>query len=180
MTDNLKQRSGAEMRALRDQRLAAQADPATEARRREAAFRKNLTGARDDLEWIVEHQAWRHLGYASLAEWWEARVQPIMRELSMHPSREIAAVVMDQVRKEEAELPPAQRRTQREVGEMVGVSEATVGRRAGTRSTSATNVDWRDLDKTPRPNAAPKPRAPEQDPEPVLCPACGQPLKEQR
>lgn len=127
---------------------------AREAQRREQSFISNLSGAQDDYEWIVENQAWAALGWDTFAEWWQARVTPIMRALSMRPTREIAAAVIEQVRQEEAELPPAQRRTQRELAEMVGVGEATVGRIAGTRSTGASPDARTDLG-TPHPSDQP-------------------------
>jgi hypothetical protein len=56
-----------------------------------------------------------------------------MRALSMRPTREITASVVEQVRQEEAELPPAQRRTQRELAEMAGASEWAVRGRQDQR-----------------------------------------------
>lgn len=97
-----------------------------EAARREESFIGNLADAQDDYEWIVEHRAWLTLGYDSFADWWSDRVTPIMRALSMRPTREIAASVVEQVRAEEVELPPAQRRTQRELAELAGVHRNTL------------------------------------------------------
>lgn len=42
--------------------------------------------------------------------------------------------MIELVSAEDADLPRAQRHTQRELGELVGASEATVGRELGTRS----------------------------------------------
>jgi len=128
------------------------------AARHEDAFLGNLAGAQDEYDWLVENEAWTSLGWGSFAEWWQGRVQPVMRALSMRPTREIAAKVVEQVRAEEAALPPAQRRTQRELGELVGASEATVGRQVGTRSATASTVAT--------PNLEPAPPAPTPEPQP--------------
>lgn len=98
---------------------------ADEARQHESAFLENLAGAQDHYEWIVERRAWTDLGFDTFAGWWEGRIQPVMRALSMRPTREIAAKVIEQVRTEEAELPPAQRHTQKQLGEMVGLDRRT-------------------------------------------------------
>lgn len=95
------------------------------ARSHEEAFLRNLSGAQDHYEWIVEQRAWLDLGHDSFADWWTAKVTPIMVALSMRPTREIAAAVIEQVRTDEADLPAAQRRTQRELAEMVGVDRRT-------------------------------------------------------
>jgi hypothetical protein len=94
------------------------------ARQVEEAFLGGLDDAQNAYEEIVRTQAWTTLGYDTFADWWETRVRPAMRALSMRPTREITASVVEQVRQEEAELPPAQRRTQRELAEMVGQSES--------------------------------------------------------
>lgn len=117
-----------------------------EARRREESFIGNLSGAQDDYEWIVENRAWVALGWDSFADWWVSRIQPIMRALSMRPTREIAAAVIEQVRQEEADLPPAQRRTQRELAAMVGVERSTLANRDGSRSLSGESAHRSDLD----------------------------------
>jgi hypothetical protein len=74
-------------------------------------------------------------GFERFADWWAERVQPTMRALSMRPTREIAAAVVEQVRAEEAELPPAQRRRDYELAEMVGATPDEIRNRA-SRSTS--------------------------------------------
>lgn len=122
---------------------------AEDAERLEAAFLGGLDEAQYAYERIVEARAWTALGFDTFGAWWDERVRPAMRALSMRPTREIAAAVVDQVRSEEADLPQAQRRTQRELAEMVGKSEATVGRLNGTRSTPATNVARTDLEPEP-------------------------------
>lgn len=101
-----------------------------EARQLEEAFLAGLNDAQDAYERIVHGSAWIALGYGTFAEWWEIRVRPIMRALSMRPTREIAAAVIEQVRQEEAELPSAQRRTQRELAEMVGVTQQAISSRS--------------------------------------------------
>lgn len=115
----------------------------------EAAFLAGLGDVQDLYHQIIETQAWTDLGWDSFGDWWDRRVKPAMQALSMRPTREIAAAVVEQVRAEEAELPPAQRRTQRELAEMVGSSEATVGRLAGTRSTTASADARTDLEPPP-------------------------------
>lgn len=97
-----------------------------EAQRLEAAFLSGLNDAQDAYEQIVAAEAWVALGFESFAEWWQMRVQPIMRALSMRPAKELAAAVVDQVRREEATLPPAQRRTKRELADLVGVHRNTI------------------------------------------------------
>ena len=94
----------------------------------EKAFLAGLEDAQAAYEQIVETQAWTDLGFDTFAGWWDERVRPTMRALSMRPTREIQAAVVEQVRAEEAELPPAQQRTQRELAEMVGLSEKTLQR----------------------------------------------------
>lgn len=118
-----------------------------EARRREESFIGNLSGAQDDYVWIVSNRAWTALGWDSFADWWVARIQPVMRALSMRPTREIAAAVVEQVRQEEAGLPPAQRRTQRELAEMVGVDRSALASRDGSRSTQRETTRGDDLDQ---------------------------------
>jgi hypothetical protein len=96
------------------------------ARQLEEAFLGGLEDAQTAYEEIVATQAWTELGYDTFAEWWTDRVTPTMRALSMRPTREIAASVVEQVRAEEYALPPAQRRTQRELAEMAGVHRNTL------------------------------------------------------
>lgn len=134
---------------------------ADDARELERAFLDGLDRAQDAYEQIIEAQAWLQLGHDTYADWWRERVQPLMRALSMRPTREVAAAGIEQIRREDAELPPAQRHTQRELGELFGVGEATVGRWNGTRSTVASPDASPDLggwpaDSTPE-RPAPKP-----------------------
>lgn len=99
----------------------------------EAEFLGGLEDAQFAYERIVETEAWNLLGFDTFADWWAQRVQPVMRALSMRPTREIAASVVERVREEEAELPPAQRRTQRELADMVGISTKTLQRQSQDR-----------------------------------------------
>lgn len=115
------------------------------AHRLEARFLGGLEDAQDAYEEIVATEAWVDLGYDTFAEWWEDRVKPAMRALSMRPTREIAASVVERVRGEEKALPPAQRRTQRELAEMVGVSQGSPAirpRSTPERSVSTTDLEW--------------------------------------
>jgi hypothetical protein len=126
-----------------------------EAARREESFIGNLADAQDDYEWIVQHEAWLTLGYDSFADWWSDRVTPIMRALSMRPTREIAASVVEQVRAEEAALPPAQRRREGELAQLVGATADEIRNRS-PRSTS-TGIPTRvDLER-PQPPVDPLP-----------------------
>lgn len=105
-----------------------------EATELEAAFLAGLEEAQGAYERIVATRAWAALGFDSFAAWWDERVAPTMRALSMKPTREIAAAVIEQVRQEEAALPSTQRRTQRELAEMVGIDRSTLANRDGSRS----------------------------------------------
>lgn len=120
---------------------------AAEAARREQSFLGNLANAQDDYEWIVANEAWTGLGHDSFAAWWRVRVVPVMRALSMRPTREIAAAGIEQVRREDVERPPAQRHTQREIGEMFGVTQQAIA----SRFAPDKNLSPADLDETPMP-----------------------------
>lgn len=120
-----------------------------EVRRREVSFLANLGGAQDDFEWLIDREAWLDLGHDSFAAWWDTRVQPMMRALSMRPTREVAATVVERVREEEAALPPAQRRTQRELADMVGMERSTLANRNGSRSARRDESHVSDLDGSP-------------------------------
>lgn len=122
--NELKKRSGAELRAAAAVRQQ-QADPAFEANRREASFLANLSRAQSDFEWIAENQAWTLLGHDSLAEWWGAKVQPVMSALSMRLSPEMATKVIEKVKAAEAHLPASQRRSARDLAALVGTSDWT-------------------------------------------------------
>lgn len=120
---------------MRDQRPAVRPYEGQEASRREASFLTNLSSAQDDFDWIVANEAWVKLGHETFAGWWEARVQPIMRGLSMRPSRELALEAAERIRAEEAHLPPSQRRRELELAETVGTTRDELRAREG-RSTS--------------------------------------------
>lgn len=107
---------------------------ADEASRLEEEFLNGLDQAQDAFVRIMETNAWAALGHDSFADWWEQRVVPVMRALSMRPSREIAAKVLEQVQQDEAELPRPQRRTQRELADLVGVERSSLANRDGSRS----------------------------------------------
>lgn len=120
---DLKKRTGAELRALAEQRR--QASPDQEAQSREASFLANLSRAQNDFEWIVEHQAWTLLGHDSLAEWWAAKVAPVMSALSMRLTPEMATKVIEKVKAAEAHLPASQRHSARDLAALVGTSDWT-------------------------------------------------------
>jgi hypothetical protein len=116
----------------------------------EKAFLAGLEDAQAAYEQIVETQAWTELGFDTFAGWWDQRVQPTMRALSMRPTREIAAAVIEQVRQEEADLPPVQRRTQQELADMVGVDRRTaVGWRPPQDRSDVQDVRGDDLERSP-------------------------------
>ncbi len=144
--NELKKRSGAELRdaaAARQQ----QADPAFEANRREASFLANLSRAQADFEWIAENQAWTLLGHDSLADWWAAKVQPVMVALSMRLTPEMASRVIEKVKATEAHLPASQRRTKAELAALVGTSEWTARGRQDPRERRTAAVT--DLENPP-------------------------------
>lgn len=139
---------------LRDPREGFVNDISTQdARLLEKAFLSGLNDAQDAYEQIVATAAWTALGFDSFAAWWDDRVHPVMRALSMRPTREIAAAVIEQVRQEESELPPAYQRSQRELAEMVGVDQKTVSN--WTRSPSEETSSYDDLDWSDMPESLP-------------------------
>lgn len=119
--------SGAELRA-RAQQFAARSDPAAEAARHEQFFLGSMASAREHFDWIVSNSAWLLLGFQTFADWWEVRVAPLAAGLGMRPTREIARTVIDMVAEEQKALPKEQRRTQRQIAEIVGVGVGTVNR----------------------------------------------------
>jgi protein gp37 len=71
----------------------------------------------------------------------------------MRPTRELGAAVVDQVRKEEADLPPAQRRTQRELADLAGVSQSSTTirpRSTPERMRSVPDLDNSDVPELPK------------------------------
>jgi hypothetical protein len=135
---------------------------AADARRLEDAFLGGLNDAQNAYEQIVELKAWTALGFESFTDWWESRVRPVMTALSMRPTREIATSVVDRVRLEEEALPPAQRRTQRELADMVGVDRSALANRDGSRSLPRENTPGTDLEE-PASDPIPAPIASEID-----------------
>lgn len=138
----LKRRTGADMRAQRDQRLA-QPYELQEAGRREASFLKNITGAQDDLEWILTNRAWTQLGFERVAEWWDARVGPVLDGLDLKPSAAMVERVIRTIVADEAELPKVQRRTQREIASIARTNPTKV-----SRSLHVADATPSDLDET--------------------------------
>jgi hypothetical protein len=88
------------------------------------------------------------LGFETFAAWWEARVQPIMRALSMRPSKDLALEAADRIRDEETLLPPAQRRREQEIADLVGATRDELRDRTG-RSTSKGIPPKNDLASAP-------------------------------
>lgn len=116
-----------------------------EARQLEFEFLRAIDKAQVAFEKILITKAWKKLGFDTFARWWKVRVVPTMHALHLKPVDDIRDAGIKQVLTEDAELPPAQRHTRKEIGEMFGCSEATVGRRAGTRSTGASTDAGSDL-----------------------------------
>lgn len=127
--DDLKKRTGSDLRAQAAERLAHLADPNFEAKQHEKAFLKDLAGAKEHYAWIVANQAWTQLGFGTYTAWFTARVHPILLQLGARPSPELAADIIDHSQREAPELPAAQRATQAQVAELAGVSKRTVQRR---------------------------------------------------
>jgi hypothetical protein len=109
----------------------------------ERRFLAGLDDAQTAYEQIVATEAWLELGHDSFSAWWDSAVRPTMRALSMRPTREIAAAVVERVQQEEAELPPVQRRTQRELGEMVGITQKRPSRSSYESNDSEPDLDER-------------------------------------
>lgn len=123
----------------------------------EAAFLGGLEEAQFAYGRIVEHEAWKPLGFDRFADWWDERVTPTMHALSMRPTREIAAAVIERVRQDEAELPPAQRRTQQELADMVGVHRDTISGRKRQDQSHAEVPPATDLELAPGEEEPPLP-----------------------
>jgi len=136
--------TGAELRALRDQRATEGPYAAQEAARRERSFLSRLTGAKEDFDWILSNEAWTHLGFPSFTAWYVARVQPTIEALGARPAPELANEVLERIREDEAALPPAQRRTKAELAALTGLSEWKVRDRQdrpNRRNAAATDLD---------------------------------------
>jgi len=133
--------TGAELRAQRDQRLG-QPYEMQEAGRRERSFLKNITGAQDDLEWILTNRAWSQLGFERVADWWQARVVPAAGGfVDLRPSSAMVGRVIQAIVADEAELPKVQRRTQREIASIVRTSPATVSRSLHVPDETGSDLD---------------------------------------
>ena len=117
---------------------------AAEAEQLETEFLSKLEAAGAAYEAFTVGRGWVALGYDSFAEWWGERVMPRFRALEVKPTRALAARVIDQVRDEEQALPPLQRRTQEELGELVGGGRDAVRDRS-ERSTLGGNPHGSDL-----------------------------------
>lgn len=130
---------------------------AADAQELERSFLSGLNDAQDAYERIIATEAWTALGHDSFAEWWSAKVQPSMRALSMRPTKEIASAAIARVKSDEAALPPAQRRRDSELADMVGVDQKTVSNwsRSATEETSSEG----DLEEPQTPGPAADPSA---------------------
>jgi hypothetical protein len=139
-TAEMKRRSGAEMRAQRDERLGRPYEM-QEASRREQSFLKNITGAQDDLEWILTNRAWTQLGFERVAEWWDARVGPTLDGLDLKPSQAMVERVIRTIAADEEELPKVQRRTQREIASIARTSQSKVSRSLADAPSSTSDLE---------------------------------------
>jgi hypothetical protein len=146
--------SGSALRALRDQRLEAVTDPADEAARHERSFLRSMATAKADFDWIVEHAAWVELGFGTFADWWDERVAPVAAGLGMRPTKEVARTVVEMVAAEQQQLPRDQRRTQRQIADMVGVGVATVNRQLNPGQLVPNGTSGDPLDLVPAAKAA--------------------------
>lgn len=116
----------AELEAMRESKL--QGAPVSEAVRREISFLRNVGGAGDDLEWILFNQAWTELGFERIGDWWQQRVLPVLVNLDLRPSPALADRVIAAISADEAALPKAQRRTQREIASIARTNQSRVSR----------------------------------------------------
>lgn len=140
-TAELKRRSGADLRAQRDQKLSRPYE-LQEAGRREASFLKNIATAGDDLEWILGNRAWKQLGFDRAGDWWDARIRPAFDLLDVRPSHALIERALSAITEDEQELPAAQRRTQRELAALMKVSPSSI-----SRSRPVADATQDDLDK---------------------------------
>jgi len=122
--------------AMRDIKAAGQADPIADARRHEASFLRNIAAAGEDHAWIIANQAWLQLGFDTFVDWYEARVAPVAARLGLRPAREQAKAALEQAAQEQRALPPKERRPQRELARVFGVSQPTVSRALGDSNES--------------------------------------------
>lgn len=151
-TNELKKRSGADLRALAEQRMQEQLGPAVDAERHEALFLKGIGSAQQEFDWLIEHAAWTHLGFGSVVEWWDSRVRPVMVELEMRPTPEMVDKILAAVREAERALPAPQRRTQRELASLVRASDWKVRGRSdprNRRSAAGSDLDDPPADRSP-------------------------------
>lgn len=149
-----KQPTRAELQAMRESKL--QGATASEAVRREISFLRNIGGAGDDLEWILFNQAWTELGFERIGDWWEQRVLPVLVHVDLRPSAALAERVIAAIAADEAGLPKAQRRTQREIASIARTSQAKVSRSRHDASESGSDLEGR---RKPAAKDAPEPPA---------------------
>ncbi len=131
--------------ALREQaqRFAAQVDPKAEAEGHEASFLRNMASAKADFDWLVSHSAWLNLGFSKFADWWETRVVPVASGLGMRPTRDVAKAVIETIAEEQKALPREQRRSQRQIAEMVGVGVFQMEHRMRTNRSARSSTTRR-------------------------------------
>jgi hypothetical protein len=128
--------SGAVLRMQRDERMAAVEDPVAQARRYEASFLRNIGAAGEDYAWIIANEAWLRLGFETFTDWYEERVAPLAARLGLRPAREQAKLAIEKAAEEQKALPRDQRRSQRDLARVFGVSQATISRAAGDSNES--------------------------------------------
>lgn len=145
---------GSVLRERAAARLAAQADPKAEAERHEGVLLKGIGSVQESFDWIVDNGAWTDLGFESVVEWWETRIRPVMVQMELRPSADMANKLLAKVREQERALPPAQRRTQKELAEVALVSDWKArGRKESRNRRTAAGSD---LDTPPQaPSAEP-------------------------
>lgn len=137
------------MRAMKEQRAVELADPADEAKRHEALFLKGVGTAQDELRWLVEHEAWRTLGFESPVDWWDTRIRPAFVELEIRPAPSVARQILAAVEAHERGLPPAQRRSKKELARLAlasdWVAQGRVEDRSKTRPASGADLGSADI-----------------------------------
>lgn len=135
----------AELEAMKEQKLRLV--PNGEAGRRERKLLEHYGAAKDDLQWIVDNNAWNDLGFDTFTAWYTARVRPSVAAAGLRPTQEFALYVLENVQSDEAALPKQQRLLQKELAELVGVSVSTL-RRLSQDPSQTSNGAGVDLDES--------------------------------
>lgn len=141
-----------ELLAMKEQKQRTM--PNGEAGRRELTLLRHYSAAQEDLQWIVDNNAWTELGFDTFTGWFGERVAPVVRAAGLRPTQEFALYVLENVRADESALPRQQRLLQKELAGLVGVSVSTLRRLSQDRP-QASNDAGADLDESAEPSAEP-------------------------